>query len=57
MTEIEPCPFCGNSEVEWDELYDSSTGTYQYLSCSECGCSGPLGKTHEEAAELWNTRA
>lgn len=59
MTTVNPCPFCGNEEVEIDEVDRLCFA----VCCPECECIGPICKTgiHEEAdqrlreaIEAWN---
>jgi Lar family restriction alleviation protein len=51
--EIEPCPFCGNDDPQWNA---DNAETVLWLDCPECGATGPTAQTHEEAADLWNQR-
>lgn len=60
MIELKPCPFCpdgGRPEMlhSFFSRCDSS-GTAFHGHCAECGASGPIRDTPEEAAEAWNTR-
>lgn len=52
MITIKPCPFCGNGDVEIDEV---GTGEFALL-CPECRCIGPICDTVMEAIKYWNTR-
>lgn len=58
--ELKPCPFCGGRDlaVEWIELADRGEKRLEHaVQCRGCGADGPSGRTREEAASLWNTRA
>lgn len=52
--EIDPCPFCGCAEPEWNSNDDE---TVLWLECTECNATGPTAQTHEDAVELWNNRS
>lgn len=41
------CPFCGSFELQ--------PGGWRIL-CEGCGAEGPLGKSAEQAVDLWNAR-
>ena len=45
------CPFCHSNNLRRE---DDSHGAY-WIDC-ECGCSGPIAYTPEEADELWCNR-
>lgn len=48
--EIKPCPFCGNvakMRITGDKLS-------MWVECKHCGAEGGMGKTREEAIEIWN---
>jgi Lar family restriction alleviation protein len=49
MSELKPCPFCGNAE-----LYMDSMGTWS-VNC-KCSAVGPNEDTKERAVEAWNRR-
>ena len=48
---LKPCPFCGE-KVKIMHVADDYIGW-----CRKCRSMGPVGKTEEEAARLWNRRA
>ncbi len=60
MTELKPCPFCGEKE---DIDYGIFTGTlkgFDYVECQNCGAR--IYEIHKDgqciaAKELWNRRA
>lgn len=55
--ELIPCPHCGN-ELDTNSDSQSCLGNF-YLSCmsAECGYTGPIRKTLEDAIAATNTRA
>lgn len=61
MTEIKPCPFCGE-EAEYSKIDTSKTvpfGTVQHFVTCKKNCLEGLyarGNTKEEAIKEWNTR-
>lgn len=55
MSKLELCLFC-KGEGKTCEIHDSG-GVYTHaVVCTDCGASGPLGKSKEDAEQLWNTR-
>ena len=69
LTEIKPCPFCDEMEVNkygnepvLSHLgqyihVDGSTCTLGYaVKCPHCGCSGPSAGQECDALEFWNER-
>ena len=71
MTELKPCPFCGNKvkleEREFDDYAGNSfTNDFAIIECKKCGISMSAypkrgyGATKEQKAGLvrrWNKRA
>jgi len=53
MSELKACPFC-NTDAERSEMYGGDNA-YSRL-CLQCKMAGPIGKTKQEADELWNAR-
>lgn len=57
MTELKPCPFCGNKKVHLKKTQEAA-----WVTCRECGTDGPfVEKEHfdypkDTAIELWNKR-
>ena len=55
MTELKPCPFCGDGNIE---IYRSLTGFIAV--CGNCNLDGAVevfGRTRLESVIAWNTRA
>ncbi len=55
------CPFCGGTDLEIGHGTPDSEGTPVYVSCPDCGATGPWAYVQnvdhpEEAYDLWNTR-
>ena len=72
MSELKPCPFCGNKEIEaylahpqYKGKPNESDWCYWSVGCPECGAWFEIGYTppktledaHREAVESWNRRA
>ena len=53
--EIDPCPFCGNPNIE--KPNDEDDGFCEYISCEKCKTEGPQGDDLEDAILKWNERA
>ena len=67
MSELKPCPFCGNKKIsvvvdnaEYSlGLVDESETSFKVMcSSTSCGCGASSGwhNTREEAINAWNTR-
>ena len=52
MSELKPCPFCGGTNLRYEQYMRSV-----YIVCNNCGNTGETGFNDLEAAELWNRRA
>lgn len=52
--ELKPCPFCGSDDLE---IYHEVVGCHYYVTCRDCGSSGAIYYTPEQAAHAWNRRA
>lgn len=62
MSELKPCPFCGNDEAEIGHDGGHEFGVPSWLvSCGACWaqvCAGDVDHLSEaEAAGMWNRRA
>lgn len=65
MSELKPCPFCGEGKPELQDSGDPSTTAYDHSFCSivcstyegGCGAVGGWKPTAQEAIEAWNKRA
>jgi len=56
---ILPCPFCGDYDVEKQNVLAKVTDKHGWkrIECSGCGCSPNFAVyTYEEAIRLWNSR-
>jgi len=54
MTEsLKPCPWCQGIDVFIASISDDSD---RFVECNTCFANGPMGKSDEEAARIWNTR-
>ena len=62
MTELKPCPFCGESVVK---VYADDLLHYAYIECISCGgqvrCStsqdSDMGSMLDNLMDMWNKRA
>lgn len=51
-----PCPFCGNTKIDFIEAgFDGDPNNYQIL-CDGCGTTTGGYATKEDAIAFWNTR-
>lgn len=49
MDKLKPCPFCGNTNVKWQEVRHS-------VVCLYCEAFGPSSDAEVNAIKEWNTR-
>ena len=49
--ELQPCPFCGSTDLEVDDDDETSS-----VECEKCKIMGPVGDDLEEVIKLWNKR-
>ena len=54
MTDLKPCPFCGNSQPH---VYSHGSAWCVQCTCIVKRCVQCYGKTKAKAIEEWNTRA
>jgi len=52
MTTLKPCPFCHTV----DRIMQESNCYGRFIECLLCGARGPIARSEEEAAKLWNRR-
>jgi hypothetical protein len=60
---LQPCPHCGKTETDKDELTEEaaviasrwSAGKACFAQCNYCGLSGPLEDTAALAIAAWNS--
>lgn len=61
MTELKPCPFCGEKPTHVSHTWDSLGNDIFWVYCGNLGCKvNPecdAKYSEEAAAEAWNTRA
>jgi Lar family restriction alleviation protein len=54
---LEPCPFCGATDVGMDSYRALGWMGLQYeVRCTDCNASGPNADTEDDAAREWNRR-
>lgn len=46
------CPFCGTSH----SLSYGQSCSFSIIECEECGASGPVADSDDDALTLWNQR-
>ena len=58
MSELRPCPFCGNKLIKpcRQQLPELSAPAF-WFRCACCGAESGPSKNHPEAVTGWNTRA
>lgn len=61
MSELKPCPFCGDTYIQIYATNNHSRGHFAIgcntVNCVGLHCESKLYKTKEEAVEAWNRRA
>lgn len=60
MTELKPCPFCGEKEDIDYGIFTATLKGFDYVECQNCGAR--IYEIHKDgqciaAKELWNRRA
>ena len=59
MSDLKPCPFCGNTKIKrrsYSDEIEGSTVTLFFCRCSNCESDGSTAYSRVEAEEKWNTR-
>lgn len=57
MSELKDCPFCRSDTVnDTSPPHEPHEGVGVCWVCPDCVACGPVGKTVEEATDLWNKR-
>lgn len=59
MTELQPCPFCGNDGSDPSFPLQVEAGVFGgWVCCKQCGALGPDGNSYKNlnAVEAWNQR-
>lgn len=52
MSDLKPCPFCGNTDIEWQESHVGFS-----IECYKCDFHIGGDLTLEAVTKQWNTRA
>ena len=58
MNKLEPCPFCGSSQVKF-ESWQTDTNDKHFemaIICQNCGARGPNELNPAQAFQMWNMR-
>jgi Lar family restriction alleviation protein len=58
MTDLKPCPFCGNKTLEINHIVITLRRriNWFHVYCFQCRAHGPDDPSERVAAEQWNTR-
>lgn len=51
---LNPCPFCGGKA--YAHTYGNTTGSQEYIHCTNCGIATRLYEDKKAAVEAWNRR-
>lgn len=59
--EMKPCPFCGNTHLEFQYGTEDREGIPTAVLCGNCGATGPWAYVRknaktDEVVDLWNSR-
>lgn len=52
MNQLKPCPFCGSTDLDFDDNGENNLWVY----CNNCQEEGGIGVGKEEAIKVWNRR-
>ena len=55
MSDLKPCPFCGNEDLRIDHMVGTIIHPAHEVVCDHCGARS--GFTDKDCVEDWNTRA
>ena len=55
MSELKPCPFCGNEDVEI-ALFNIGWPKAWWVHCEKCKSDGAWAPEEQKAIQKWNTR-
>lgn len=62
MSELKPCPFCGNDAPRMvrhmdESLWSHAAVEWLHITCDECDCESVSSEVHEDVIAAWNRRA
>ena len=55
--DLKPCPFCGCTLVDCDDVTDNNGNLGWHVYCPQCFCDGPGMDCKADAIAAWNRRA
>ena len=55
--DLKPCPFCGCTLVDCDDVTDNNGNSGWHVYCPQCFCDGPGMDCKADAIAAWNRRA
>lgn len=56
MTELKPCPFCGETTLGASSQVNGHATVGHYIECGHCQNQGPWMFSASAAADAWNNR-
>lgn len=54
VKDLNPCPFCGECELQMCGPYPLDRQKEYFVQCQVCTCTGPSGDSKESAEIQWN---